>query len=59
MLAGKVLVIEQPMRDAAVHPWNEETLRLFPWMDECDISRLESGKVLWRGESAAVLEDAE
>jgi hypothetical protein len=50
------LIVEKPYREAKEYFWDEEIQKQFE-IDSIDKEVLESGKVLWRGETALTLED--
>jgi hypothetical protein len=52
------LVIEEPHQPLTEHPWNSATRTRFN-LDALDIQILEDGQILWRGDIAYSLDDAE
>lgn len=55
---AKVLIREEPYRGPEELAWDEPTKRRLHF-DASDVALLEEGGVLYRGDTAFVLEDAE
>lgn len=52
------LAIEEPHEEVQTYHWDAGIQRRYH-MDEADIDLLESGKILWRGNTAFSLEEDE
>jgi hypothetical protein len=52
---SKELVIEHPNLPEERHPWNDGTKKQFRF-DQDDIERLETGGLLWRGDTCYSVE---